>query len=186
VLRRDYTRADFARYACGKRKAECVCPQPVTIGADRLDTFVEEAFLERLRSEPVVVDATPAEDDVVAAVKRLEDAEAELDLYMSTTLVSAVGKERFEAQAHSRADAVNAARTEVVDLQQFPPAVALTASVIDEWPSLTVEERRLLLAAAVHAILVSPALSRGSRPVGERARIVWLGDDLPSLPGLVR
>lgn len=187
ALRRDYTRPDYARYACGGRKAECVCEHPITIGADRLDEYVTETFLERLRSEPVVVDATPAGDDLVDAVRRLEAAEAELEAYMSTNLVSVIGAELFETEARRRADVVNEARADVAELQRQLPAVSLTASVIDEWPSLSVEERRTLLAAAIQVVLVSPASGRGSRrPVGERVRIVWLGDDLPDLPGLPR
>ncbi|CAN5245327.1 hypothetical protein BH20ACT13_BH20ACT13_05220 [soil metagenome] len=185
ALRKDYTRPDFARYACGKRKAGAVCECPVTIGSDRLDEYITESFLDRLRSEPVSIGATPAGDDVVDAVRELEEAEVELEAYISTNLASTVGVEVFQTGATKRADAVNAARARVAELQRLQPAVALTTSVIDEWPSLTVEERRSLMSAAIQAVLVSPALGRGSRrPVGERVRIVWLGEDLPDLPGL--
>ena len=104
---------------------------------------------------------------------------------MSTNLASKVGVERFQLEATKRADVVSAARARVAEVQRLQPAVALTTSVIDEWPDLSVEERNSLLSAAIQTVLVSPALGRGSRrPVGERVSVVWIGDDLPDLPGL--
>ena len=95
------------------------------------------------------------------------------------------GTEAFEAGARQRADAVNGARARVAELQRQQPAVPLTTAVVDEWPSLTVEERHSLLSAAIQAVLVSPASGRGSRrPVGDRVSVVWVGDDLPDLAGL--
>jgi hypothetical protein len=185
ALRKDYTRADFARYACGKRKAGGVCNCPVTIGSDRLDEYISAMFLDRLRSEAVLIGATPATDDVVHAVRELEEAEVELEAYMSTNLASTVGVEVFQTGATKRADAVNAARARVAELQRLQPAVALTTSVIDEWPALSIEERRSLMSAAMQAVLVSPALRRGSRrPVGERVSVVWVGEELPALVGI--
>jgi hypothetical protein len=184
ALRKDYSRADFARYSCAKRKAGAVCDGPVTIGSDRLDEYVTGLFLDRLRAEPVSIGATPAADDLVDAVRELEDAEVELDVYMSTNLASAVGVDVFQAGATKRAEVVNAARARVAEVQRLQPAVALTTSVIDEWPDLSVEERNSLLSAAIQAVLVSPALGRSRRPVGERVQVVWTGDVLPDLPGL--
>ena len=135
-LRKDYTRPHFAKYACGGRKAKAVCASPVTIGAERLDNYLSDLFLERLRAEPVVIGGTSAPDDLVEAVRRLEDAEAEVQTFMSTTLVTDVGVELFEAQTRQRVDAVGAARTQVAELQRLQPSVTLTAAVLDEWPTL--------------------------------------------------
>jgi DNA invertase Pin-like site-specific DNA recombinase len=186
ALRRDYTRANYMRYACAGRKARGgVCTHPVTIGADRLDAFMEEAFLDRLSSEPVVLEAIPAEDSLVEAVAVLEQAEAELDAYRSTSLVTVLGAERFEAGIRERADAVNAASAKMSALRRQAPVIPLGADLLDEWGTLSTPERHSVLSAAVHAVLVSPASGRGSRrPVGERVRIVWLGDDIPDLVGL--
>ena len=134
ALRKDYTRADFARYACGGRKAKAVCASPVTIGADRLDGYISDLFLERLRAEPVVIGGTPAPEDLVEAVRRLEGAEAELEAYLSAS-VTFVGAKLFEAKVRERHDAVSAARAEVAELQRLQPSVALTAAVLDEWPN---------------------------------------------------
>ena len=186
ALRRDYTRADFARYACGGRKAQGVCSHPVTIGADRLDAFVEEVFLARLASEPVRLEAVPMEDSLAEAVEQLEQAEAELETFRSLNLATVLGAESFEAGIRERAEAVNRARERVAELRRLQPAPVLSAELAEEWPSLSSRERRELISVAMRAVLISPALSRGSRrPVAERARIVWQGDDLPELPGLV-
>jgi hypothetical protein len=149
-----------------------------------LDDYISGLFLERLRVEPVVIRGTPAADDLVEAVRRLEDAEAELEAYLSAS-VKFVGVELFEAKARERVDAVSAARARVAELQRPQPSVALTVAVLDEWPNLTVEERRSLLSAAIHAVLVSPAAGRGSRrSVGKRVDVFWAGDELPALAGL--
>jgi site-specific DNA recombinase len=186
ALRRDYTRADYPRWSCAGRKARGgVCSHPVTIGTDRLDAFVEERFLDRLASEPIVLAAVRAEDSLVEAVASLEATEAELDLFRSTNLITVLGTERFESGIRERAEAVNAASAKVADLRRSQPALPLSASVPEEWERLAAGERRSLLSAVVQAVLVSPASGRGSRrPVAERVRIVWMGDALPNLPGL--
>jgi site-specific DNA recombinase len=186
ALRRDYTRPDYMRYACAGRKARGgVCTHPVTIGADRLDAFLEESFLARLADEPVVLEAVPAETSLADAVAELEQAEAELAAYRSMNLVTVLGAEGFEAGIRERAEAVNASSAKVAALRRLQPPIPLAASVVGEWEGLSVPERRSLLSAAVHAVLVSPASGRGSRrPVSERVRILWLGDALPDLPGL--
>jgi hypothetical protein len=186
ALRRDYTRADYPRYACAGRKARGgVCTHPVTIGADRLDGYVELEFLARLEAEPVVLEAVPTANALGDAVAALELAEAELAAYRSTNLVMVLGEQAFTAGIVERVDAVNAASAKVGELRRLHPVSPLDASLVDEWGDLSAPERRSLLSAAIHAVLVSPASGRGSRrPVGERVRIVWRGDDLPDLPGL--
>lgn len=187
ALRKDYTRADYPRYACGGRKARGVCAHPVTIGAARLDAYVEEAFLERVAAEPVALEAVAADDALAEAVAVLEQAEDELQAYRSTSLVSVLGVEAFEAGIRERAEAVNVASAEVAQLRRLQPAIPSGANVADEWPNLTTTERRALLEATVEAVLVYPASGRGSRrPVSERVGIAWLGDPLPTLPGLAR
>jgi site-specific DNA recombinase len=184
ALRRDYSRPSFARYSCGVRKARGVCSHPITIGADRLDTFVSEAFLTRLADEPVVLEGTPIEDSLSDAVAALEQAEAELTAYRSTSLVTVLGVTAFTAGITERAEAVAHAGTRVAELRRGA-SLPTSADVLKDWETLAIGERRSVLAAALQAVLVGPAASRGSRrPVDERVSLVWIGDSLPCLPGL--
>jgi site-specific DNA recombinase len=183
-MRRDYSRRDFARYSCGARKARGVCAHPVTIGAERLDTYVSETFLARLSDEPVVLEGTPIEDSLVEAVAALEQAEAELAAYRSTSLVTVLGEATFTAGIVERAEAVTQASALVAELRQRETMPA-SADVLNEWDELAIPYRRAVVAAALQAVLVAPAQSRGSgRPVDERVSLVWVGESLPRLPGL--
>lgn len=183
-LRRDYARRDFARYSCGARKARGVCSHPVTIGADRLDAYVSEAFLARLADEPVVLEGTPIEDSLAEAVAALEQAEAELAAFRSTNLVTVLGEAAFASGITERAVTVTQASARVAELRQSQ-TMPTAADVIAEWGDLAIPERRSVLAAALRTVLVAPAQSRGSRrPVDERVSLVWVGEALPRLPGL--
>jgi DNA invertase Pin-like site-specific DNA recombinase len=183
-LRKDYTRADFARYSCSGRRAGAVCEHPVTIGADRLEEYVTDAFLARLDAEPVVLEGEPLDESLAEAVGALEAAEAELAAFRSTNLVTVLGEAAFTAGITERAEAVSAASSRVAELRQHDAAIPVTAGLIDEWGNLTVPERRSAVAAGIQAVLVHPS-SRGSRrPVGDRVDLIWRGDLLPALPGL--
>jgi site-specific DNA recombinase len=184
AMRRDYSRPDFARYSCGARKARGVCAHPVTIGSDRLDAYVSETFLARLADEPVVLEGTPIEDSLAEAVGALEQAEAELAAYRSTNLVTVLGEAGFTAGITERANAVTHASARVAELRQRQTMPA-SADVLAEWDGLAIPDRRSVVAAAMQAVLVAPAPSRGSRrPVDERVSLVWVGEPLPRLPGL--
>jgi DNA invertase Pin-like site-specific DNA recombinase len=187
ALRKDYSRASFPRYSCGGRKAKAVCAHPVTIGSERLDAFVSAAFLERIAAEPVSLDAVAIGDALGARVAALEQAEAELAAFRATNLVTVLGVEAFEAGIRERADAVNAASGQLVELRRGQPALTPGADVAGEWPGMSVAERRALIEATTRGVFVFPASGGNTRaPVAERVRIAWVGDDdpLPVLPGL--
>ena len=109
----------------------------------------------------------------------LEAAEAELEAYRDETLVSIVGRESYQAGMAKRAADVEEARRRVVELRGAATGTPLTRSLIEEWPSMTVDAKRAILASAVDAIMVRPA-SAGS--LEDRVRVLWHGeapDDLP-------
>jgi DNA invertase Pin-like site-specific DNA recombinase len=185
-LRKDKARSDYDRYSCPGRRAKGICEHPVTVGRERLEAFITETFLKRLDAEPVVVGATTVGEDVVDAVRRLEDADAELRRYLGmTTLVRNVGEEAFAAGARERVEARDAVRVEVAELQRALSAAPMPTALADEWPNFSVEERRSVLMAGIQAVLVYPAAARGSRlPVAARVKVVWVDEELPVLPGL--
>lgn len=185
ALTRNWARPDFPNYGCGKRRARGLCPRPVVIGLRRLDAHVEEAFLERLRTEPIVIEGVPVSEHLADAVTQLEAAEAELAAYRATNLVSVLGHDAWVAGITERAEAVERAQRLVVERRGIASLPSVT-NLAAEWPRLDHVERRALLQSYVQAVLVHPVASGRPRavPVGERVSIAWAGDVLPDLPGL--
>lgn len=162
-------RRGYRRYDCQSR----VCAASVAISAPKVETYVERTFLELAAALPVV-EATQPTDPARDPLERLQQAEAELAEYRDAQLVSVIGREAFVAGLRERARVVEAAQQDVVVAQRQQPFMALTASVVDEWPALTVLERRLLLAAALEGVWVRRAHLRGQgTPVDARVRLVW-------------
>lgn len=185
ALTRNWSRPDFPVYGCGKRRAQGVCAAPVTIGAARLEAHVEEVFLEWARAEAVVFEGVPVEERLADALAALEQAETELAAYRSTNLVSVLGPEQWAAGISERAEAVRAAQVRVVEVRSTAP-LPTTSDVVSDWPGLDHVERRALIASVIRCVLVHRLASRSLSlaPVAERVTIVWVGDDLSSLPGL--
>ncbi len=184
ALTRNWSRPGFPTYGCGKRRAKGICPQPVTIGAARLEAFVEETFLEWARAEQIVFEGVPVEERLTDALAAAEQAEAELVAYRATNLVSVLGSEQWGAGITERAEAVRSAQERVQAIRQTAP-LPQTSDVLSDWPRLDHVERRALIASVMACVLVHPvSRSLGLAPVGDRLTIVWAGDALPDLPGL--
>lgn len=162
-------RRGYRRYDCQNR----VCPQPVAISEPRLNEHVEQAFLERAATLPVLR-ATAPTDLAHAAVAALQAAEAELAAYRDANLVTVIGQPAYVAGLTERAQRIERAQAAVLEAQRVQPFQTMTAAIVDEWPSLTVPERRLILHAALEAVWVRRAHLRGQgTPVGDRVRLGW-------------
>lgn len=162
-------RRGYRRYDCQNR----VCAAPVAISQPRVDAFVEDAFLDRAGGVPEVV-ATQPTDPARDALEQLQRAEAELAAYRDANLLTVIGRPAYVAGLTERARVVEEAQAGLVEAQRVQPFRALTAVIIDEWPALTVLERRLLLTAGLEGVWVRRAHLRGQgTPVGERVRLVW-------------
>ena len=173
-------------YRCRGRHAAGRCFSPATVMARLLDPYVEEVLLDALGPNGPLAEAAKATEAVDAATLRVEDTSRELDDYLSAGLVSVIGQERFRAWLEPRQQALDAARRELAEARQAAllPAINLTpGSLREAWPTLSVPEKRHLLAAAVDAIVVCSVRGSGRAvPLQERTLVLWRGQAPGDLP----
>jgi hypothetical protein len=147
--------------------------------AEKLERYVIGDFsrhLGQLAGSPVI--SVP---EVQGARARLEEAEAELVGYRDDLRIrSVLGHEAYVAGLEVRVEAVRAAQAALAEAQAGSQIPDLPATG-DEWESLSVRERRALLAAGIDCVV----LRRGDwrAPMRERVRILWHGEAPQDLPG---
>jgi hypothetical protein len=173
-------------YRCRRTHAAGRCPAPASVLARVLDPWFEAQFLAALDDGGPLAEASEATDAVDGGVHSLEDAEAELEAYLASTLASVVGQARFHAGAESRQAAVDEARAVLAEARGasvLAETLQTPGGLVAAWPGLAMQERRQLLAAAVDAVVVRAARGNGTTlAVDDRALILWRGqapDDLP-------
>lgn len=171
-------RANHPRYDCQKRHSRGTCPEPVGIGMKRLDAFVDAAFLTWLERSPVVLEGTA--EKVVGARTELEDAQVELVAYRDGQLISVLGEDAFLEGLRERVRTVEGAWAAYGRAQKaadLSGMVGMRFDLREEWPNLTISERRLILGTAIEGVYVRRSHLGGGRrpPVEDRVAIVWGG-----------
>jgi site-specific DNA recombinase len=182
---RDGTRLGI--YRCRGRHAAGKCSAPAAVMARLLDPYMERIFLEALGPDGPLAEASQATGAVDAAIRLVEDAERELEEYLASNLVTVVGQERFRAGAERRQQESDKARADLHAARQdsiFADTLNVTTgSLLEAWPTLSVPERRHLLAAAVDAVVVRAVRGTGRAvPLAERIRVLWRGQAPGDLP----
>ncbi len=170
-------------YRCRGRHAAGECPAPATIMARVLDPHVEALFLEAVGPGGVLAEAVEANILVERALDELEQAERELDAFLSDlTLRSSIGEARYRAQAEARTQAVADAEAKLAQTRQrgaLAGHLLTPGALLEAWPTLSVAERRSLLTASVDAVMVKAG--KGV-PVAERSLILWRDEAPADLP----
>jgi hypothetical protein len=170
-------------YRCRGRSAAGTCPSPTSVLARVIDPLVETTFLAALGPDGPLAEASASTDAFDTAARRAQEAERELDDYIAANLISVIGQGRFRAGVELRQAELERAKAEQKEARQataFADALELTGSLGEDWPSLTVTEKRHLLTAAIDAVMIRR--SARAVPIQERVRILWRGegpDDLP-------
>ena len=167
-------------YYCHGRYAKGLCPARATIIATRLDPYVESVVLAALRREGgPLAQAMAASNQLEAAHRAVEETEHELALYLEADLISVVGHEVFRRGVETRQRAVDSARITLAELQQQSQLAEdlLTGDLLEAWPTLTIQEKRLLLHGILDEVVVSRANGRGKNapPIEDRVVIVLRG-----------
>ena len=140
---------------------------------------MERQFLDLLVRRDVRVHGEPQRKDVQAARRRFDEAEAELEAWVNEPRAIALG-DMYWTGMKSRRAAVDDARDALyaLDADVDVPVLPGGGELPDVWETLTVPERRRLLALGIDAVMLRPG-----RVLDDRAWIFWRGqapDDLPS------
>ena len=163
-------------YTCTRRHAAGVCPSPTSVTAASIEPWVERPLFERCpRRNPR--QGTERERALVAALAR---AEADLGRYRdSPRVLEALGPDRFAEGLEQRVRRLEHKRAEQANLRlrQRRPLLPTLTEMERLWPTLTILERRALLAEHIDCIFVAPG-----REIETRAHICWRGEGPTDLP----
>jgi site-specific DNA recombinase len=174
-------------YRCRVRHAAGKCRSATSALARVLDPWVEEQFLAALGPKGPLAQASASTRELAGALHKVEAAEAELVAYRDESVVSVIGHEAFTEGLVKRQGDLDAARgalAEARDRAGFAQALpAEPFDLVELWPSLTLDERRKLLRAAVDAVVIRAVRGSGRQvPIGERAIILWRGQAPADFP----
>jgi DNA invertase Pin-like site-specific DNA recombinase len=168
-------------YYCTGRYASGPCPSRTNIRASLLDAYVEAQVHSALEEEGgVFAQAVDASERVDEAARAVEDAEHELDLYLTNPkLLTLLGEAKFLQGAEARQHALDETRTHLAELRT---RTMLTDELADgdllhAWPSLTIQEKRRLMHGLLEQVVVSRATNRGrhAEPIAERTKMILRG-----------
>jgi DNA invertase Pin-like site-specific DNA recombinase len=166
------------RCRCGSEKAGS-CPDAATAtGTDAIEEYVVNRFLERVK-----LTARASTNGKLAALEAaLVRAQQTLDDYaLDTDLQATLPIETYRAGLDIRRRQLEAACA-ALDAKHDETAVpALPVETLrEDWPTLTVDERRRLLAVVIDCVFVRRRA--GGEPIADRTHICWRGE-APDLPG---
>lgn len=158
------------RYGCGRNHSDGKCPGPSTINAERLEELVEALFLERhcVAVRPIGTTDPAVEKAAALAEKRHRQYVQWRD---DVDMAESLGDDEYRASlvARKRAwdDAIDAYESTV----RRADASSLTVDVDGYW-SLSMVERRQLLARALERVVIRRAVA-ANEPLPNRVELVW-------------
>jgi site-specific DNA recombinase len=161
-------------YKCRKVHTAGVCPEPASIHARKLETYVEAVWREQMAQEALSVQQDT--DALQAAADALSAAEDELAVFAADVTARRLLGDGYHAALEQRAAAVNRAQA---NLQKAIAAAPDTAT-IERYEELPVSDRKRILGSSIDAIIVKRGHAR--LPIEQRVTILWRGegpDDLP-------
>jgi hypothetical protein len=163
-------------YRCRGTNAVMPCEARASVLGSVIEPRIEAWFLRWLGVIEVAGAARTAERD--AAAQALDAAEAELAAYRDDAVISIIGREAWLDGLRSRAEASS---RRVSGYEAVAPLSSLpTRALLEEmWPTLSVPERRMLLAAAVDVIFIR---SGRSLAIEDRVAVFAKGEWPTALP----
>src|SRR5262249_34963639 len=156
------------RYYCKGPYTTGPCPARCLIRVDELDPWVENWFLDQIRDNVRVRSAGKAKAKTAKAQQAVEAAEQELDAFVR--LSSALDAKLFRAGIEERQRKLELAKLDLAEALSEAKVYGdiPDSDLVNAWPSLSVQRKRLLLAAFVDKILVS----RGEDAIADRVQFV--------------
>lgn len=164
-------------YRCFRRSAAGTCETPAIVGHRRLEDLVEQTVLAHL--EGIEATGTGRGVQELERIEReLQAAEAELAAYQEVTSISEHGADVFMAGLNSRVARVEDLRAELAHARSVHGGGRELRSLLDEWPSLDVEQRRHVLNGAIDVVWVR----KGRHDLSSRVRVIAAGFGPTDLP----
>lgn len=167
-------------YYCKRRHGSGECSEPAQIAQWMIDEHVVAEFFERLGD----LQFGMQEQDAVLSVLRAElaKAEHELELWRDDVSIQELGRDVYVGGLRSRVETRDRAKAEVTrliaDRAAHSPLDLDPVQLQLLWPTLSVAEKRDVLASAIRCIF----LRRGRGNVADRVHIVWRSDPDVELP----
>lgn len=169
-------RADGTRrlmYRCQKISRDGPCPSAAAVIRERADEHITALFLAWAEANDTPFDLDDAADTALAAaLEELRHAQAELGAYIAA-VQAVVAPAAFRTGAEERQRAVDEAAAAVTQARVARAGVSVRATVRGEWPALSEQDRRRLIAAAIEKVVVHRASSRRRVDIAERCEVVW-------------
>ena len=167
-------------YQCRKLHGRLTCPRPTSIRVGLTDDHVERGILNAFNPGGYLAEAVEDIEAVTEAAKRVEEAQRELDAYLSNTkLTSVVSADAFARGAEERQATLDLARSSLTGATSRSGATATlpNGNLIEAWPSLPTLAKRKILRAFIGRVVIAPAEKRGQRSGHERRiQIILTGD----------
>ena len=165
-------------YRCNGRSASGLCEAPTSAMVHALDALVTEAVLERLDVQ--AIERVPVERDVADLHERIAATRAKRELFEDAEFVAALGKTAALRALGKVDDEIGRLENELADTlpaNRNMSTLPAIEDVRDVWPTLSVDERRQVIASTLKAVTVSRGATR-TTPLADRVRFHWHGDDL--------
>jgi DNA invertase Pin-like site-specific DNA recombinase len=183
VMKPDTTRdrdgTTIRNYRCRGDHAAGRCPQRSSVLGRLIEPYVEQQFLDALVPGGTLAHSEPTRRDLQDARQQVDAAERELEAWVNEPALTQLGRELYLAGLQTRQTAVDETRAALAELRGPGDQAALPDDVELRklWPTLTVAERRRLLARGIDAVMLRP----GHR-LDERTLILWRGQAPADLP----
>ena len=146
------------RYACTGRRRDTPCPVAVTVRDRIVEPYVEAVFFEHARRARRTTTARKLERLETA----LRQREQELNAYRDNPrLVTTLGPERFREGVAVRVRRVDRTRRDLSEASADRRApIPKVSRLREQWPSMTIEQRRHVIAQVIDCVFVLPRQSR--------------------------
>lgn len=163
-------------YRCRGRRAQGVCSARSSALARVIEPYVIEQALSRFET-----DLLERSDDTSAVEDAMRDRDAAISERDKFLMIEVADPVVFQRELDRRQEAVDLAEAR---LARVRPVESLdVASLVEEFPNLTVEEQREVLTAQIDCIFLRRAPGRGTWPIEDRVFICWRNEGPSDLPG---
>jgi hypothetical protein len=168
----------YSNYKCQASRAghSAECPRRMAVGRPLADKAVEAALLEWAGDALDETGTDGSEQGLIAALGRLDEAQAELAAYAEATSARSA---QFLPGLESREREVESAQAVVDQLKAERKVESVRVRLADIWPDLSLEDKRRMIAQAVESIVVMPPVGKSLGGwASEEARVAAVHDRL--------